>query len=126
MNFITNKAIYLQIADDIADHILAGDPAPEQRIPSTRDLSADYQVNINTVMRSVDYLQQKGIIINRRGIGFFVTPDAIEIIKSIKVKNLMDNEMSYFFRRLATAGITPDRLAELYAGYCSENKVMPL
>ena len=59
MNFITNKAIYLQIADDIADHILAGDPAPEQRIPSTRDLSADYQVNINTVMRSVDYLQQK-------------------------------------------------------------------
>lgn len=121
MNFITNKAIYLQIADDIADHILAGNPAPEQRIPSTRELSASYQVNINTVMRSMDYLQNQGIIFNRRGIGFFVAPEATEIIRNIKVNNFINNEMAYFFRRLSTAGVTPERLSELYADYCSKN-----
>lgn len=117
MNFSNNKAIYLQIADDINDRILTGRLKPEERIPSARDLSAQYQVNVNTVMRTVEYLQSKNIIFNKRGIGYFVTAEAPEIIIELKSENFMNSELSYFFRQLYLIGVEPPMLTELYSAY---------
>lgn len=117
MNFSNNKAIYLQIADDINDRILTRRLKPEERIPSTRDLSAQYQVNINTIMRTVEYLQSKNIIFNKRGIGYFVTATAPDTIINLKSENFMNNELNYFFRQLYLIGIEPAQLAQLYSVY---------
>ncbi len=122
MNFSNNKAIYLQIADDINDLILTGKLKEDERIPSTRELSAKYQVNINTVMRTVEYLQSKEIIFNRRGIGYFVAPGAMKIVMEIKNRNFMDNEMFYFFRQLYLMKVEPSTLADLYKMYCASQK----
>lgn len=60
MNFNENKAIYLQLSDRIMDSILAGQYTPGGRIPSVREFAASVEVNPNTVVRSYEYLEQKG------------------------------------------------------------------
>mgnify|MGYP003307518551 CR=1 FL=1 len=62
MEFKENKAIYLQIADRICDEILTEKYRDEERIPSVREYSAEVEVNVNTVMRAYDYLQQQDVI----------------------------------------------------------------
>ena len=67
MQFDPNKAIYLQIADRIMDRIMDGTFAADQRVPSVRELAAEVEVNPNTVVRSYEWLEQRGIIFNKRG-----------------------------------------------------------
>lgn len=117
ISFDNNKPIYIQIADDIADRIVLGQPAAEERIPSVRDLAANYQVNANTAMRSVEHLQSEGIIYNRRGIGYFVAPEAKELIIEMRRQQFMTTEIDYFFSRLAMLGYSPDEVKELYQNY---------
>ena len=80
MNFKDNKAIYLQIADRIGDQILSGALTPDGKVPSVRELAAEIEVNANTVARTYDHLQQNGVIFTKRGLGYFVSPEAKEKI----------------------------------------------
>lgn len=114
-----NKAIYLQIADTICDGILSGAYPTESRIPSVREYAAEVEVNANTVMRSYDYLSSLGIIFNKRGIGYFIAPDAAETVRGMRRRELLDTEMPSFFRKLRLLGITADELSETYTKFCN-------
>lgn len=117
MNFKDNKAIYLQIADRIGDQILSGTLTPEGKVPSVRELAAEIEVNANTVARTYDHLQQNGIIYTKRGLGYFVSPDAKDKIVSSRRDVLMQGEMDYFLGQLKAVGITPAELQELYSDF---------
>lgn len=119
----TTKAIYLQIADHICDNILSAEFQAGERLPSVRDYAAQLEVNANTMMRAYDYLQQRGLIFNRRGIGYFVAEDAPIAILSHRREIFMKNELEYFFRRLNMFGITPGQLSELYSDYTAEGRI---
>ena len=80
MEFNDNKPIYIQISDGFCEQVLAGKILPGERIPSVREWGATIGVNPNTVARSYELLTERGAIYNRRGIGYFVTPDASEKI----------------------------------------------
>lgn len=84
MEFQSNTAIYLQIAHQIAARIIAEEWAAGDRIPSHRDMASDIQVNPNTVGRSYSFLQDEGIIVNQRGIGFFVAEQGLEKAKLLQ------------------------------------------
>ncbi len=122
ISFDNNKPIYLQIADDITDRIALGHPAPEERIASVRDIAAQYQVNANTAMRSVEYLQSKDIIYNRRGIGYFVATDAVERIMMMRREQFMNSEINYFFNRLSMLGFSPDEVKEMFQNYINKTE----
>ncbi len=117
----SNKAIYLQIADRICDDVMMGKSRPDERIASVRDFAATMQVNSNTVMRSYEWLEREGIIYNKRGIGFFISPDAREKIIQIRRTSFLNNESQYFFKQLMTIGITPAQLAEMYGEFIKKN-----
>ncbi len=117
MNFKDNKAIYLQIADRIGDNILSGVLAPEGKVASVRELAAEIEVNANTVARTYEYLQQSGVIYTKRGLGYFVCPDAKEKIVAMRRDQLMRGEMDYFLGQLKAVGITPVELQEMYQEY---------
>ena len=117
MNFKDNKAIYLQIADAIGDRIIAGALPPEGKVPSVRELAAEIEVNANTVARTYDHLQQHGIIYTKRGLGYFVAPDAVDEIVRMRREQLMQGEMDYFMGQLKAVGITPDELKDMYQEY---------
>lgn len=94
------------------DQIVAGTPAPDDRMPSVRDVAASMGVNPNTVMRSFDHLQQAEIIYNRRGVGYFVAPDAKERILQLQRKEFLEDELPAFMQRLSVLGMTLDDLKQ--------------
>lgn len=122
MNFKENKPIYIQIADHIADEVLEGTLKPDERIPSVREYAVTVEVNANTVVRSYDYLQQSGIIYNRRGLGYFVSPDATKLIMDMRREKLLGEELTATMRQLSLLGITPEELKQIYAKFLEDNK----
>ena len=81
MQFKDHKPIFLQIAEHICDEILGGRYPEGERLPSVREYAAEVEVNVNTVVRSYDWLSQKEIIFNKRGMGYFVGEGAAERIR---------------------------------------------
>lgn len=122
MNFKESKAIYLQIADRICDEILLGQYPEEGRIPSVREYAAIVEVNANTVMRSFDYLQAQNIIYNKRGIGYFVTTGAKELIHTLRKEIFMKEELEYFFRQLHTLNIPIKEIEAMYREFIKKQK----
>lgn len=120
MNFKDNKAIYLQIADRIGDQILAGSLPPDGKVPSVRELAAEIEVNANTVARTYDHLQHIGVIYTKRGLGYFVSPDARDTIVSRRREQLMQGEMDYYLGQLKAVGITPTELHQIYSDYLAK------
>ena len=105
MEFDSNRPIYLQIADGIEERILGGGFAPGERIPSVREWGVTIGVNPNTVARSYDVLSERGVIENKRGIGFFVKADAVQIITGQRRKAFIDTELPNFIRKAGLLGI---------------------
>ena len=110
MEFNANKSIYLQICDAICEQILSGTLRPDERIPSVREYGAEIGVNPNTVMRSYEKLTGEGIIYNRRGIGYFISPDAREIVLEAQRKEFLENELPAIIRRMNLLGIDLENL----------------
>ena len=101
MEFNSNKSIYLQICDAICEQILSGGLRPDERIPSVREYGADIGVNPNTIMRSYEKLTNEGIIYNKRGIGYFISADAREMVLEAQRKEFIADELPQIIRRAA-------------------------
>ena len=106
MDFKKQKPIYLQIADSLCERIVAGEWNAEERMPSVRDVAIQLGVNPNTVVRTFDYLQQSEIIYNKRGVGYFVSPDAKEKTLTLQRKEFMEEELPYFVQKMKVLGLT--------------------
>lgn len=107
MEFDSNRPIWLQIYHVLCERILSGYYAPQSRIPSVREYGAEIGVNPNTVMRTYEKLTADGIVFNKRGIGYFVSENAREVILSAQRKEFMENDVPAFLRRMRILGIHP-------------------
>ena len=112
----------MQIARQIATRIMAGEWPPGERIPSVRDLASELQVNPNTVVRSVTYLQDAGIIVNQRGIGYFVADDGVAKARDLRKKAFSDDLLPVFFQTIDELGIQWDELKLWYQQYQNNAK----
>ncbi len=121
MQFHDRKAIYLQIADIFFDQILRGKLNAHDRIPSVRELAAQLEVTPNTVQRSYAYLHEKGIFYTRRGIGYFVSPDAKQIAKQMKLEEFVSQELPLFFSQMEALGLDFDQLKQYYENFKKQN-----
>ena len=117
MIFRDNLSIYQQIAERICDEILDNKYPPGERIPSIREYAAQGEVNANTVVRSYEWLQQQEIIFNKRGIGYYVSPEGKHRIKEIRRKRFFSDELPLFFNRLSTLDISVAEIDAQYAEY---------
>lgn len=124
MDFDQHKSIYLQIAEILCERILAGEWPPEEKIPSVREMAASVQVNPNTVLRSYDFLQQKGIIFNKRGIGYFTESKAVERIQSHKKEDFYENVLPDLFKNMILLNIEPNDIIERYQHYLKSNDTL--
>lgn len=100
MNFNEHKPIYLQISDTICEKILNDEYAEEERIPSIRELGVLFGVNPNTVMRSYEYLKSIDIIYDKRGVGFFISPNAKRAVKTIYKDDFMNTELPAIIKKM--------------------------
>ena len=105
MEFDSNKAIYLQIADGMCEQILRGELREGERIPSVREWGATIGVNPNTVARSYEVLADSGVIFQKRGIGFFVCEDARSAIAQVQKKSFIEQELPTFLNKAKLLGV---------------------
>lgn len=106
MNFTTEKAIYVQIADRLCDEILTGKYGDDERIPSVREYAVLLEVNANTAVKSYDLLASQGIIYNRRGLGYFVTAGAKQRILDERRREFMEQKLPEMFCSMKMLGIS--------------------
>jgi len=100
MEFNNTLAIYLQIAEHVCDKIHLGQWRPEDKVPSVRELAVSLEVNPNTVMRAYEYLQQQEIIYTRRGLGYYVSADAIGKLKKMRSELFFREELPQIFKKI--------------------------
>ncbi|MCI9117049.1 MAG: GntR family transcriptional regulator [Muribaculaceae bacterium] len=114
----SNRAIYLQIADDIADRVLQGVLPPDERIPSVRDYAATVMVNVNTVMRAYEHLSSLGVIYNKRGLGYFVSAEAASVITRTRRRDFIDSgAIDRIFKQLHLLDISTAEINDMYNAY---------
>ena len=113
MKFTKPKAIYMQIADYLIESILAAELKGGDRIPSVREMAAQVEVNPNTVARTFSYLQEKEIIFNKRGVGYFVAEDALEKTKVLKKEAFIKQFLPEVFKMMELLGISFEDLKNL-------------
>ncbi|NLX41397.1 MAG: GntR family transcriptional regulator [Bacteroidales bacterium] len=122
INFDEHKPIYLQISDSICEKILNDEYAEDERIPSIREMGAQLGVNPNTVMRSYDHLKSLDIIYDKRGMGFFASPDAKKSVKKMYKKEFMGLEMLSIAKKIKLLEISLDDFVESLKDVLEEQK----
>lgn len=100
MTFSNEKPIFQQIADRLAGEILAYEYRDDDRIPSVREYAVLLEVNINTAVKAYELLARDGIIYNKRGIGYFVTSGAREMILKQRRQDFMENRLPEMIRQM--------------------------
>lgn len=114
MEFIEKQAIYMQIADYFCESILKNKWKENERIPSVREIAVTMEVNPNTAMRAFIYLQERDVIYNKRGIGYFVCEDGQKKALEIKRQEFIEKEMPEFFKTMQILNFTCKEVEELY------------
>jgi DNA-binding transcriptional regulator YhcF (GntR family) len=113
VDFKSTKGIFLQIAENIYHQILEGKLQQGERVPSVRDLAADFEVNRNTVLRTYALLDEAGIFENKRGIGFFVSERAVDIIQTKEKAEFFQNDLPDFIRKVKLLQLSENDLSDL-------------
>lgn len=115
MTFNNNKAIYLQMADRLCDDILAGKYKADDRIPSVREYAVMLEVNTNTAVKAYEELARDGVVYNRRGLGYFVDPNAKEQIMQVRRETFYREVLPEMFRQMKLLGIDINKVDEKWA-----------
>ncbi|MDE6545831.1 MAG: GntR family transcriptional regulator [Paramuribaculum sp.] len=108
----SSRPIYLRIVDDAMNRILSGAWRAEERIPSVRELSVELSVNTHTVLKAFDLLSDSGIIASRRGMGYFLTPEARDKVYELRRREFYDSTLPELASNLKALGISLADLEE--------------
>ena len=65
--------IYVQIMDEVRRALVLGTLAPDDALPSVRQLAIELRVNPNTVAQAYRELERQGVVHVRRGQGTYVS-----------------------------------------------------
>lgn len=80
------------------------------------------EVNPNTIMRSFSFLQERNIIANRRGVGYFVAESGMTKARQWKREEFIEKLMPNFFHQAVALGVEESEMVELYRDYRSNEK----
>lgn len=114
MEFKDHQAIYLQIADLFCEHILLKKWKAGERIPSMREMAVNLEVNPNTMVRTYAYLQERGILINRRGVGYFVAEEGFEKTRVLLKEGFIKHELPEIFKAMELLNLSLEDIKFYY------------
>ena len=115
MEFDNSRPIYLQIVEKIKKDIISGKLERGDKMPSVRVMASELKVNVNTVQRVYQQLEQEEVIFTQRGIGSFVTRDE-QVVKRIKQEmcyELLEN----FVQGMKELGFDSSQILKLLTKY---------
>lgn len=115
MDFTDKQPIYKQISDYFCKQILEKNWAPDDRVPSVREIAVQMEVNPNTAMRAFQILQDEDILYNKRGIGHFIAEGAYQKTLELQREEFIENDLPGFFKKMKLLGFSCDELEKLYS-----------
>lgn len=118
MEFKDNIPIYLQIEQYLYRQIALGKIKAGQKIPSVRKLALELTVNVNTVQRALQQMNDQGILYTKRGEGNFVTED-VELLTKTN-QTLIDNELDEFVQNMDKLGVKKENLIKVLEDYLNK------
>ncbi|MDE6637655.1 MAG: GntR family transcriptional regulator [Muribaculaceae bacterium] len=113
MEFNDNKPIYRQILDYAFHCILSGVWISGEMIPSVRELTAELGVNNRTVLKALDELQNLHAIESRRGMGFLLAKNGVEIVRNERKREFFEKTIPGLIEEMMILGITSDEVVTI-------------
>lgn len=108
----SNVPIYEQITRQIKDGILSHALAPDEMLPSIRQLAKELQISVITTKRAYEELENDGMIYSVPQKGFFVSPSKLEILKEKRLKLIEDTAVQ-LIKEGREAGLSLDELQSM-------------
>lgn len=113
MEFTDNKPIYRQILDYAFHNILSGVWNAGEMIPSVRELTAELGVNTRTVLKALDKLQSLNVIESKRGMGFLLAKNGVEIVRNEKKREFFENTIPEISELMKILDISSEEVAAI-------------
>ena len=111
--------VYEQIKNQLMTLIQLGVLEADQQLPSIRSLSAETGVNVNTVKRAIQDLEEMGVIYSVPGKGSFVNEDAFA---NSRIKEKAIEEIRHAIVSSIPKGITKEDMTEIIEKIFTEVK----
>lgn len=108
-----DRPIFLQIAEQVENDILAGTLAEESQVPSINEFAAFHRINPATAMKGVNLLVETGILYKKRGIGMFVASGAQAKVSAKRRDGFQAEFVRPLLAEAAQLGISTQQLAEM-------------
>jgi len=105
--------LFVQIAERLAEDIADGGLAEGERVPSTNELAAYYQINPATAAKGINMLAADGLLEKRRGIGMFVAAGARNRLLEDRRKRFAERHIDPLVAEASRLGIDADELIAL-------------
>ena len=121
-NEFDNKLpIYQQIVYKFAVSIARGELAPGSKVASVRDLALEFNVNPNTMQKSLAKLEEMGLLYTERTSGRFVTQNE-EVIAVLAV-SVHDRMMKEFVAEMVDFGVEVQEIPNRVKNYIDKNYI---
>jgi len=109
---LSDEPLQSQIYRQIRAMILAGEINAGEMLPSIRKLAREEKVSVITVQRGYDLLEREGLILSRRGKGFFVS-DIKDSKKKQLAKGRLTERIEPIIQEAMDEGMSIDDIKEL-------------
>ena len=120
MDWILDKKrpICPQICERLCIMIASGEIGAGERLLSVRDVAVKAGVTPNTVQKSFEQLEQKGVIYSKRGSGWYVCDD-IHIAKDV-LSSLIRSKTQAYLNDMRSLGVSDERIIEVIKEFSHE------
>src|SRR6056297_1368072 len=98
---MSEKALYLQVKESLAEKIKNDQFAIGNYLPTERELCEEYDVSRITVRRALEELEDEGFVVKERSKGVKVINQSIQYIKSAL------NQYQGFHAKMRNKGLEP-------------------
>ena len=106
----SEKPIYVQLCEWLADMIISGTIPEGEQIPSTTEISVEYKVNPATALKGINMLVDKGVIFKKRGLGMFVSVGAVEKLKAERQQDFQQTYVDKMCEEAKKLGISKNEI----------------
>ena len=111
MNTNDTRPLWIQLAEEFRQRIVAGLWAPGDKLPSVRELALELGANPNTIQKALGELDRENLTQTERTSGRFVTSDA-RLVEKARM-HLASQAAEAYLAQIRALGITPAQATSL-------------
>ena len=117
---LSPEPLQQQIIRQIRARVLSGEIPAGMALPSIRGFAREHRVSVITVQRAYEELAREGLIVSRRGKGFFVN-DLTDEAKKIMAGDRVHDELGPIIAQAIDDGLSVKDIKDIIAKLLNEN-----